>query len=156
MNYSASTQDFKATKSQAEVGADDVTWMTPLRTLEAIEANAATTYDKLNGKPSLFPPQNHLHPLAGFSQSGAKLGQVPTWSGTEWEPINPSFLNYENVISRPSTFLSESHTHPITSATGLKAQLDSRPNALGGLTAIQVVSELPSSPNPTTLYIVTH
>jgi hypothetical protein len=60
--YTSETSDFKATQEQAEAGADNATWMTPLRTAQAIAAlggsgggggGGVTSYNDLTDKPSL-------------------------------------------------------------------------------------------------------
>lgn len=39
-----------------------------------------------------YTPGAHTHPLAELEQSGANTGDVPAWSGTEWEPVDLSTL----------------------------------------------------------------
>lgn len=73
--YTSETSDFKATQEQAEAGADNATWMTPLRTAQAIAASGAGP---------------HTHPLSEIEQSGATVGQVPRWDGTAWAPATPT------------------------------------------------------------------
>lgn len=56
----------------------------------AAAGGGAPTWDSISGKPSTFPPSAHTHPLSDLSVSGATAGQVPAWSGTEWEPVTPA------------------------------------------------------------------
>jgi hypothetical protein len=88
--YTAETSDFKATQAQAEAGTDNATWMTPLRTAQAIAELAATDWNSVSGKPSTFAPSAHTHPLSQLTQSAATNGQVATWNGTAWVPQTPS------------------------------------------------------------------
>jgi hypothetical protein len=88
--YTAQTSDFKSTQAQAEAGTDNATWMTPLRTAQAIAELAATDWDSVSGKPSTFAPSTHTHPLSALTQSSATSGQVATWNGTAWVPQTPS------------------------------------------------------------------
>ena len=42
----------------------------------------------------------HTHPLSQLTQSGATIGQVPTWSGSDWVPTSPTFFQaYEHFIT---------------------------------------------------------
>lgn len=70
-------QDGKATQEQAETGTDNETWMTPLRTAQAIaELAPPPTWESVTGKPSVFPPANHTHPtseILGLDQNLAEL-----------------------------------------------------------------------------------
>jgi hypothetical protein len=142
--YSSATSDFKATQAQAEAGADNATWMTPLRTAQAIAELAATDWDSVSGKPSTFPPaahthtvadttglqtaldgkaaSSHTHTLSALTQSGATTGQVATWNGTAWVPQTtaPGVTSYNALTDVPSTFPPDSHNHSaaqITSGT---------------------------------------
>ena len=142
--YTAATSDFKATQAQAEAGTDNATWMTPLRTKQAIAELAATDWDSVSGKPSTFPPAththavadvtglqaaldgkaatSHTHALSALTQSSATTGQVATWNGTAWVPQTASagVTSYNDLTDKPSTFPPESHTHSaaeITSGT---------------------------------------
>jgi hypothetical protein len=69
--------DGKATQEQAETGTDNETWMTPLRTAQAIaELAPPPTWESVTGKPSVFPPANHTHPtseILGLDQSLSDL-----------------------------------------------------------------------------------
>jgi len=123
--YSAATSDFKATQAQAEAGTDNLTWMTPLRTAQAIEAlggGGVSSWNDLTDKPSTFAPSTHTHPLSQLTQSSATTGQVATWNGTAWVPQTASagVTSYANLTNVPSTFPPASHNHSaaeITSGT---------------------------------------
>lgn len=142
--YTAATSDFKATQAQAEAGTDNVTWMTPLRTKQAIAELAATDWDSVSGKPSTFAPSahthavadvtglqaaldgkaatSHTHALSALTQSSATTGQVATWNGTAWVPQTASagVTSYNDLTDKPSTFPPDSHNHSsaeITSGT---------------------------------------
>lgn len=69
--------DGKATQEQAETGTDNETWMTPLRTAQAIaELAPPPTWESVIGKPATFRPSSHTHPtseIPGLDQSLADL-----------------------------------------------------------------------------------
>ena len=138
------SSDFKATKAQAEAGTDNATWMTPLRTAQAIAELAATDWDSVSGKPSTFPPAthqhavadvtglqstlegkaatSHTHALSELTQSSATTGQVATWNGTAWVPQTTDLgvTSYNDLTDVPTTFPPATHTHSaadITSGT---------------------------------------
>ena len=78
-------------------------------------------WDEVQNKPSTFPPSPHTHvraditdfahthPLSELQQSGATVGQVPKWSGTQWQAGN---VDWNEVTNKPSTFPPEPHNHP--------------------------------------------
>jgi hypothetical protein len=118
--YSSETSDFLATQAEAEAGADNTKWMSPLRTAQAITALASTG--------------SHTHPLSDLTQSSATTGQVPTWNGTAWVPQTPSggggggggVSSWNDLTDKPSTFPPDTHTHVIADTTGLQAALDNK------------------------------
>jgi len=77
-------------------------------------------WDEVQNKPSTFPPEPHqhvksditdfahTHPLSELQQSGATTGQVPKWSGTQWQAGN---VDWNEVTNKPSTFPPEPHNH---------------------------------------------
>ena len=79
------------------------------------------SWDEVQNKPSTFPPSPHTHvkaditdfahthPLTELQQSGATTGQVPKWSGTQWQAGN---VDWNEVTNKPSTFPPEPHNHP--------------------------------------------
>lgn len=136
--YTAQTSDFKATQAQAEAGSDNATWMTPLRTKQAIAELAATDWDSVSGKPSTFPSSphqhavadvnglqtaldakaasSHTHALSALTQSSATTGQVATWNGTAWVPQTPSGGSGGTPAAHASSHASGG-TDPITPAS---------------------------------------
>jgi len=78
-------------------------------------------WDEVQNKPSTFPPSPHTHvkaditdfahthPLSELQQSGATTGQVPKWSGTQWQAGN---VDWNEVTNKPSTFPPAPHNHP--------------------------------------------
>jgi hypothetical protein len=139
--YAAATSDFKATQAQAEAGADNSTWMTPLRTAQAIAELAATDWDSLSGKPSTFAPSTHTHPLSQLTQSSATTGQVATWNGTAWVPQTPSGGSGGTPAAHASSHATggtdaitpvaigaapTSHTHAVADVNGLQTALDGK------------------------------
>lgn len=145
--YTAATSDFKATQAQAEAGTDNATWMTPLRTAQAIAELAATDWNSVSGKPATFPPATHqhavadvnglqvaldgkqaagsyaaathTHALSALTQSSATTGQVATWNGTAWVPQTASagVASYNDLTDVPSTFPPNSHNHSAAEIT---------------------------------------
>lgn len=69
--------DGKATQAQSEEGTNNETWMTPLRTAQAIaELAPPPTWASVLNKPSVFPPSSHTHPtseVTGLDQDLANL-----------------------------------------------------------------------------------
>ena len=60
--------DGKATQAQAEAGTDNATWMTPLRTAQAIAVLAPPpTWESVLDKPDDFAPEAHTHPAADIT-----------------------------------------------------------------------------------------
>jgi len=141
--YTSSTSNFLATQAEAEAGADNTKWMSPLRVAQAIEELGA------GGGP-------HTHPLSDLTQSSATTGQVPTWSGTAWVPQTPSsgggggVTSYNDLTDVPSTFPPDTHTHVIADTTGLQDALDSKQVAGSYATAAQgALADTASQPGHT-------
>jgi hypothetical protein len=70
----AAAIELKATQAEAEAGTNNETWMTPLRTKEAIIAlssgtSGTTDFNELQNVPSTFPPASHTHPANQISDS---------------------------------------------------------------------------------------
>jgi hypothetical protein len=140
--YTAQTSDFKSTQAQAEAGTDNATWMTPLRTAQAIAELAATDWDSVSSKPSTFAPSTHTHPLSQLTQSSATTGQVATWNGSAWVPQTPSGGGSGGTPSAhasshatggsdaitPASIgaAAASHTHAVSDVTGLQTALDGK------------------------------
>ena len=62
--------------------------------------------------------------------------------------------DWDSVSDKPSTFSPSAHSHPTSEVTGLAAALAGKISGFGGIAAIEIVSEMPASPNATTLYLV--
>lgn len=88
------------------------------------DAIDAISWSTLPGKPSTFPAAPHEH---------------------EWDEIR----------NKPGTYPPGTHEHTISQVNGLETELQNKANAaqLGGKTIV-VVSELPASPDPNTIYLV--
>lgn len=52
-----------------------------------------TSWNGITDKPSSFPPASHTHPLSALTQSGASVGQIAQWNGSEWVPVTPAPAN---------------------------------------------------------------
>jgi hypothetical protein len=101
--------DGKATQAQAEAGTDNITWMTPLRTAQAILRLAATSWGSITGKPTDFPASPHTHPAAQITDFAAAVVAVSP-------PVA-----WSNLTGKPATFPATAHTHPAADITGLSA-----------------------------------
>ena len=137
--YTAETSDFLATQAEAQAGADNTKWMSPLRTAQAISALASTS--------------SHTHPLGDLTQSSATTGQVPTWNGTAWVPQTPAsggggggggVSSWNDLADKPSTFPPSTHTHAISDTTGLQEALDGKQAAgnYAAATHTHIISEV--------------
>jgi hypothetical protein len=76
--------DGKATQAQAEAGTDNSSWMTPLRTAQAILRLAATSWESITGKPTTFAPSAHTHlkgEITGLNADLAALASADTGLG---------------------------------------------------------------------------
>jgi len=88
--------DGKATQLQAEAGNDNSSWMTPLRTAQAILRLAATSWESITGKPTTFAPSAHTHlkgeitglnaDLAALTASDTSLGQRIDYIAANLDP----------------------------------------------------------------------
>jgi hypothetical protein len=154
--YTSSTPNFLATQAEAEAGADNTKWMSPLRVAQAIEelggGGGVSSWNDLTDKPSTFPPATHTHAIAdttglqtaldgkaatshthalsALTQSSATTGQVATFNGTAWVPQTPSggggVTSYNDLDDIPSTFPPEAHTHGIGDIDYLQTALDGK------------------------------
>jgi len=91
--------DYKASQANAEAGADNAKWMTPLRTFQAISAwvnaNLSFSWASVDEKPESFPPSAHEH----------------SWA---------------SITERPESFPPSSHEHSIADVEGLQSALDGK------------------------------
>jgi len=73
--YTAETSDLKASQAEAQAGASNAAWMTPLRVFQAIASwvSQNLTWSTLAGKPSTFPPSTHGHALGEINNLQSAL-----------------------------------------------------------------------------------
>lgn len=50
----------------------------------------------------------HTHPLTQIEQSGAQIGHVPKWTGSQW---SPAFVSWTEIANKPTQFPPEPHFH---------------------------------------------
>lgn len=125
--YTSTTNSLKATQADAQAGTNDITWMTPLRTADAIATLA---------------PSIHTHTssqITDFASAVVAVSPPVDWS---------------SLTGKPTTFAPSAHTHTVSDVAGLTSSLAGKISGVG-LAAIEIVSVMPESPSPTTLYIVT-
>ena len=118
--YTAATSDFQATQAQAESGTDNVSWMSPLRTAQAIAALAATDWDSIADKPATFPPATHTHTIGEVTGLQDELDALAEGGG------GGGVSSYNDLTDVPSTFPPEAHTHAISEVTGLQTAIDGK------------------------------
>lgn len=124
----AAMPDGKATQEQAETGTDNSTWMTPLRTAQAIaELAPPPTWESVTGKPSVFPPESHTHPtseILGLDQSLSDLEAADVALGQRidylTENLDPAALDSiaeaaESINSLQNQL--DTHTHTAADIT---------------------------------------
>jgi hypothetical protein len=152
--YTAETSDFLATQAQAETGTDNATWMTPLRTAQAIAALAATDWDSVTGKPTEFPPAAHAHELADVTGlEAALLGKAATTHTHTQSDITGLEAA---LLGKAAT----THTHPLSDLTASGATTGQVPtfngtawvpqDASGGVTSYLDLTNVPSTFPPST------
>lgn len=125
-----------------------------------------TSYNDLTDVPATFPPESHTHAISEVANLETALdGKQPAGSYAPATDISPSAITGTAVITTDSR-LSDArtpttHSHSISEVTDLETALDSKQasgsyvTTSGGITAISVVSAMPATPDPNTLYIVT-
>lgn len=87
----------KANQTEAEAGADNTKWMTPLRTAQAIAAlgsggggGGVSSWNDLTDKPSTFPPSTHDHDDRYYTETEAdallagKQATIPTGTTSQY------------------------------------------------------------------------
>ena len=165
--------DGKATQAEAEAGTDHTKWMTPLRTAQAIEALATSAHFGPNP-----PPAGSNDLLWVDTDTGRHYALI----GTQWIETGSSgsggaggVTSYNDLTDRPTLGTAAAtnatayataaqgakadsasqpgHTHTIADTTGLASSLAAKITG-SGVADMQVVTALPSSPSPTTFYIV--
>jgi hypothetical protein len=137
----SSVPSLKATAAEATAGTSNETWMTPLRTAQAIAAlgSASVTWASLPGKPSEFPPASHTHTtsqilglqaaLDGKQDSGSYAAATHTHTAAEVSDfaaavsaVSPPAA-WGTLTGKPATFPPDSHTHATSEITGLDSAL---------------------------------
>jgi len=100
--------DGKATQAEAEAGTDNATWMTPLRTAQAIAQLAPPpTWASVLDKPATFAPSAHTHPAADitdFAEAVVAVSPPVDWS---------------SLTGKPTEFPPQAHTQDASTITGL-------------------------------------
>ena len=108
----AAMPDGKATQAQAEAGTDNASWMTPLRTAQAIALLAPPpTWASVTGKPATFPATAHTHTSADITDFASAVVAVSP-------PVD-----WSSLTGKPATFAPSAHTHLKGEITGLNADL---------------------------------
>ena len=144
--------DGKATQAQAESGTDNAAWMTPLRTAQAIQALAATDWDSIAGKPSVFPPEAHTHPtseITGLDQNLANLEAADLALG---QRIDSALANLDpaaiDSIAEAVTTINTERTERIAADTALDTKITAE--TTGRTTALTLKADLVNGLVPTT------
>jgi hypothetical protein len=108
----AAMPDGKATQLQAEAGTDHTSWMTPLRTAQAIALLAPPpTWASVTGKPATFAPSAHTHTASQITDFASAVVAVSP-------PVD-----WSSLTGKPTTFAPSAHTHLKGEITGLNADL---------------------------------
>jgi len=157
----------KSTQAEAEAGTSNESWMTPLRTAQAIaELAPPPTWDSITGKPTTFPPEAHTHAkseitglvsdLSALASADTSLGQRIDYLTENLDPAAlDSIAEAAASIGALQTQLN-THTHAASAITGLAEFIVSSAPALSitatthiatGTTATYSVGGLASS-NP--------
>ncbi|CAB0877617.1 hypothetical protein FRC0405_00517 [Corynebacterium diphtheriae] len=127
------------------------------------------TWAELQEKPSKFPPESHKHKIADVPGLQDALGEKTTKAYVDGKirSLPKPATSWSEIAGKPSVFRPESHTHSIRDVSGLDATLQNKASAFDvqSLKAevaalktqipakrIEVVSKLPSSQDPNTIY----
>jgi hypothetical protein len=120
--------DLKASQAEATGGTNNTTWMTPLRTKQAIDEfagaqvnadwNATTGAAQILNKPSTFTPSAHTHDAATTSTAGflsaadkTKLDGIASGAQVSVNADWNATTGTAQILNKPSTFTPSSHTH---------------------------------------------
>ena len=139
----------KSTQEEAEAGTSDESWMTPLRTAQAIAVLAPPpTWDAVLNKPSVFPPEEHTHAqteitglvsdLSALASADTALGQRIDYLA---ENLDPAALD---SIAEAATSIGtlqnqlNTHTHAASAITGLAEFIVSAAPALAITSTIRI------------------
>jgi len=150
--YTSETSNFKATQAQAEAGADNATWMTPLRTAQAIEALGGTgggvsSWNDLTDKPSTFPPATHDHDGRYYTETETDTLLAGKQAAGSYAPatgIDPSAITGTAVITTDGRLSDSrsplSHTHGNITNAGAIGSTASLPIITGASGVLQAGS----------------
>ena len=122
--------DGKATQAQAEAGTDNSSWMTPLRTAQAILRLAATSWSSITGKPTEFPPSPHTHAIPSVTGLTTALdGKATAAQGAKADTaLQPTPVNYRGNYNNG---LDYTYNDVVTYTDGLLYIRVSNPNNPG-------------------------
>ncbi|CAB0853073.1 hypothetical protein FRC0393_00655 [Corynebacterium diphtheriae] len=128
-----------------------------------------STWGELQGKPTKFPPESHKHKITDVTGLQDALDEKTTkaYVDGKLQSLPKPATSWSEIAGKPSVFRPESHTHGIRDVSGLDAALQNKASAFDvqSLKAevaalrtqipakrIEVVSKLPSSQDPNTIY----
>ena len=135
--YTTTTNNLKATQAEAQAGTNDVTWMTPLRTADAIATLAPPpTWTSVTGKPSTFAPSAHAHTASDITDFNAAVVAVSPpvdWSSLTGKPTlgtaaATDSTDYATAAqgATADTASQPGHTHSIANVSNLQTELNSK------------------------------
>ncbi|CAB0946105.1 hypothetical protein FRC0477_00768 [Corynebacterium diphtheriae] len=127
------------------------------------------TWAELQEKPSKFPPESHKHKITDVTGLQDALDEKTTkaYVDGKLQSLPKPATSWSEIAGKPSVFRPESHTHGTREVWGLDAALQNKASAFDvqSLKAevaalrtqipakrIEVVSKLPSSQDPNTIY----
>lgn len=109
----------------------------------------AVKWEEIQGKPSVFPPQDHIHDITEVENLQATLdtfGKVKTVNGIapddsgnitiSIETDIPFSVTWDSVKNKPETFPPDEHTHELKDIEGLEEALDSKLSSANGNVAV--------------------
>lgn len=128
----------KSTQAEAEAGTSDESWMTPLRTAQAIaELAPPPTWDSVLNKPATFPATAHTHlkseitglpaDLASLSAADTALGQRIDYLAAN---LDPAALDSIAEAASSINSLQTQINAKATAAQGAKADTALQPEAV--------------------------
>ena len=149
--YTTTTNSLKATQAEAQAGTNDVTWMTPLRTADAIATLAPPpTWTSVTGKPSTFAPSAHPHTASDITDFNAAVVAVSP-------PVDWSSLTGKPTLG---TSAATDSTDYATAAQGATADTASQPghtHAAGDiLSGTLAISRIPTGTTSSTVALGNH
>lgn len=128
----------KSTQEEAEAGTSDESWMTPLRTAQAIAVLAPPpTWDSVLNKPATFPATAHTHlksEITGLDADLASLASADTALGQRIDylaaNLDPAALDSIAEAASSINSLQTQINGKATSAQGAKADTALQPEAV--------------------------